>query len=53
MAEKLGTVIGRSVIGSLARVMKMMVVAMEVKRVLRNIIHLLTLTYGSEMWTWK
>ncbi len=39
---------GRSVIGSLARVMKGRSVSMEVKRGLRNGILLLTLMYGSE-----
>ncbi len=40
---------GRSVIGSLARVMKGRNVSMEVKRGLRNSILLQTLIYGSEM----
>ncbi len=45
------TVKGRSVIGSLAWVMRGRNVSMEVKRDLRNSILLLTLVYGSEMWT--
>ncbi len=44
---------GRSVIGSLARVMKGRNVSMEVKRGLRNSILLPTLMYGSETWTWN
>ncbi len=44
---------GRSVIGSLARVMKGRSVSMEVKRDLRNSILLPTLTYGSKVWTWN
>ncbi len=44
---------GRSVIGSLARVMKGRNVSMEVKRGLKNSILLPTLTYGSETWTWN
>ncbi len=44
---------GRSVIGSLARVMKRRSVSMKVKRALRNSILLPTLTYGSETWTWN
>ncbi len=44
---------GRSVIGSLARVMKWITMSMEVKRGLRNSILLPTLTYGSEPWTWN
>ncbi len=43
----------RSVIGSPARVTKGRSVFMEVKRGLRNSILLMTLTYGSEMWTWN
>lgn len=43
---------GRSVIGSLARVMRGRNVSMEVKRGLRNSILLPTLTCGSETWTW-
>ncbi len=39
---------GRSVIGTLARVMKGRNVSMEVKRGLRNTILLPTLMYGSE-----
>ncbi len=44
---------GRSVIGSLARVMKERNVSTEVKRSLRNSILLPTLTYGSETWIWN
>ncbi len=44
---------GRSIIGSLARVMKGRSVSMEVKRGLRNNILLPTLTYGLETWTWN
>ncbi len=44
---------GRSVIGSLARVMKGRSVSMEVKRGLRNSILLPTLTYGSKTWVWN
>ncbi len=44
---------GRSVIGSLARVMKGRSVSMEVKRCLRNSILLPTLTYGSETRMWN
>ncbi len=44
---------GRSVIGSLARVMKGRSVSMEVQRGLRNSILLPTLMYGSETWTWN
>ncbi len=44
---------GRSVRGSLARVMKGRNVSMEVKRGLRNSILLSTLTNGSETWTWN
>ncbi len=44
---------GRSVIGSLSRVMKGRSVSMEVKRDLRNSILLPTLTYGSKTWTWN
>ncbi len=44
---------GRSVIGSLARVMKGRNVSMEVKRGLKNSILLPTLTYGSETWMWN
>ncbi len=44
---------GRSVTGSLSRVMKGNNVSMEVKKGLRNSILLLTLTYGSEMLTWN
>ncbi len=47
------TVKGRSVIGSLGRVMKGRNVSMEVKRGLRNSVLLPTLTYGSEAWTWN
>ena len=42
---------GRSVIGSLARVMKRRNVSMEVKRDLTNSILLPTMAYGSETWT--
>ncbi len=44
---------GRSVIGSLARVMKGKNVSMEVKKGLRNSILLPGLTYGSETWRWN
>ncbi len=44
---------GRSVIGSLGRVMKGRNVPTEVKRGLRNSVLLPTLTYGSETWTWN
>ncbi len=44
---------GRSVVGSLAGVMKGRNVSMDVKRGLRNSILLPTLTYGSENWTWN
>ncbi len=44
---------GRSVIGSLARVIKGRKVSMEVKRGLRNSIPLPTLTYGSDTRTWN
>ncbi len=44
---------GRSVVGSLAGVMKGRNVSMEVKRGLRNSILLPTQTYGSENWTWN
>ncbi len=44
---------GRSVVGSLTRVMKGRYVSMDVKRGLRNSILLPTLTYGSENWTWN
>ncbi len=44
---------GRSVVGSLAGVMKGRTVSMDVKRGLRNSIRLPTLTYGSENWTWN
>ncbi len=44
---------GRSVVGSLAGVMKGRNVSMDVKRGLRNSILLPTLTYGSENWTWS
>ncbi len=43
---------GRSVIGSLARVMKGRNVSTEVKTGLRNSILLPSLMYGSETWTW-
>ncbi len=43
----------RSVVGSLAGVMKGRNVSMDVKRGLRNSILLPTLTYGSENWTWN
>ncbi len=43
---------GRSVIGSLARIMEGRNVSMEVKRDLRNNL-LPGLTYGSETWTWN
>ncbi len=44
---------GRSVIESLARVMKRRSVSMELKRGLRNGILLPTLICGSEMWMWN
>ncbi len=44
---------GRSVVGSLAGVMKGRNVSMDVKRGLRNSILLPTLTYWSENWTWN
>ncbi len=44
---------GRTAIISLARVMKGRSVSIEVRRGLRNSIHLPTLTYGSEMWMWN
>ncbi len=44
---------GRSVVGSIAGVMKGRNVFMDVKRGLRNSILLPTLTYGSENWTWN
>ncbi len=44
---------GRSVVGSLAGVMKGRSVSMDVKRGLRNSILLPILTYGSENWTWN
>ncbi len=44
---------GRSVVGSLAGVMKGRNVSMDVKRGLRNSILLPTITYGSENWTWN
>ncbi len=44
---------GRSVVGSLAGVMKGRSLSMDVKRGLRNSILLPTLTYGSENWTWN
>ncbi len=44
---------GRSVVGSLAAVMKGRNVSKDVKRGLRNSILLPTLTYGLENWTWN
>ncbi len=44
---------GRSVVGSLAGVMKGRNVSMDAKRGLRNSILLPTLTYGSENSTWN
>ncbi len=44
---------GRSVVRSLAGVMKRRNVSMDVKRGLRNSILLPTLTYGSENWAWN
>ncbi len=44
---------GRSVIGSLGRIMKGRKVSMEVKRGLRKSVLLPTLKYGSETWTWN
>ncbi len=43
----------RSVVDSLAEVMKGRNVSKDVKRGLRNSILLPTLTYGSENWTWN
>ncbi len=43
----------RSVVDSLAGVMKGRTVSMDVKRGLRNSILLPTLTYGLENWTWN
>ncbi len=47
------TVKGRSVIGSLGRVMKGRNVSMEAKRGLRNSVLLPTLTCGSGTWAWN
>ncbi len=44
---------GRSVIGSLARIMEGWNVSTEVKREVSRSILLPTLTYGSETWTWN
>ncbi len=44
---------GRSVVGSLAGVMKGRNVSIDMKRDLRNSILLPTLTYGLENWTWN
>ncbi len=44
---------GRSVVGSLAGVMKGRNVYMDVRRGLRNSILLPTVTYGSENWAWN
>ncbi len=44
---------GRSFVGSLAGVMKVRNVSMDVKRGLRNTILLSALTYESESWTWN
>ncbi len=44
---------GRSVVGSLAGVMKGRNVSMGVNRGMRNSIILPTLAYGSENWTWS
>ncbi len=44
---------GRSVVGSLAGIMKGRTVSVEVTRGLRDSILLPTLTYGSENWTWN
>ncbi len=44
---------GRSVVGSLAGLMKWRNVSMDVKSSLRNSIHLPTLTLGLENWTWN
>ncbi len=44
---------GRSVIGSLAKVIKGRNVSMKVKTGLRNSILLPTLTYGSQTWMWN
>ncbi len=47
--ERERAVKGRIVIGSLARIMKVRNVSLEVKRGLRNRV----LLYGSETWTWN
>ncbi len=44
---------GRSVVGSLAGVMKGRNLSMDIKSSLRNSILLPTLTYGSKNWTWN
>ncbi len=44
---------GKTVVGSLAGVMKGRNVSMDVKKGLRNSILLPSLTYGSENWTWN
>ncbi len=44
---------GRSVVGSLARVMEWRNMSMDMKRGLRNSCLIPTLTYGSENWTWS
>ncbi len=48
-----GVMEGRSVVGSLAEVMKGRNVSMDMKRGQRNNILLPTLTYGSKNWTWS
>ncbi len=47
------TVKGRQVMGALERVMKGRNVSMAVKKGLRNIVILLTLSYASKTWTWN
>ncbi len=44
---------GRKVVGSLGRIMKGRSVSMEVKRDLRNIVIVPTLTYASEALAWN
>ncbi len=44
---------GRSVAGSLGRIMKGRSVSMEVKRGIKNRIILPTLSYAFETWTWN
>ncbi len=47
------TVKGRQVMGALERVMKGRNVSMAVKKGIRNIVILPTLSYASETWTWN